>query len=207
MDKLRNSEAFKLLAKKPAAHVITKPPVYFDDNATQPLKLKINIKCYNYHYNKASPAAQGFLTLLKYNKFAPVPKKTSGLTWLELLLLSLAASPNPKTTEMRRTATRSPTIGIQVTRFRVQVQQLIRLVLGEADQQLFKTSRSTDNRLESLGYSNQLPHTSCQMAVSTQLATTMHKALLTIHAPLTKKQQHDLDRQRLYAPVHRFNSK
>ena len=75
------------------------------------------------------------------------------------------------------------------------------------DQQLFKTTRSTSSRLDCLGYSAQFPHTSCQVALASPLAATVHKALLTIHTPLTKKQLNDLDQQQHYAPVQKFNSR
>eukprot|EP00973_Karenia_brevis_P004151 570045-Karenia_brevis.AAC.1 len=45
------------------------------------------------------------------------------------------------------------------------------------------------------------------MELETQLTTITHKTLLTIHTPLTKKQQEDLEQQRLYIPIHKFTNK
>eukprot|EP00973_Karenia_brevis_P089378 12392253-Karenia_brevis.AAC.1 len=114
LDKLRNSDAFKLTQNNADKYITTTPPSFLAAHQGSPLSFKINPNYYNYHYNKSTPMGQGFLTLLRNTKVAPVPVGQVGVTWLELLLLSLAASPNPRATEMRRSATSAVAISTQI---------------------------------------------------------------------------------------------
>eukprot|EP00973_Karenia_brevis_P031812 4389067-Karenia_brevis.AAC.1 len=100
--------------------IITTPPPYLNDTQAQPLTLKINQRFYNYHYKKATPTMQGFMELLLRLRFAPAPNGAAGITWIELLLLAMAASPNKKITELPRSAVSVPTIGAQLRRFQQQ---------------------------------------------------------------------------------------
>eukprot|EP00973_Karenia_brevis_P051825 7199944-Karenia_brevis.AAC.1 len=92
MAALRESEAFKLTQHKHERNITTTPPIYLNIGRGTPFKFKINHSFYNYHYRKATPTTQGFLNLLKTSKVAPATREQPGLTWLELLLVSLAAA-------------------------------------------------------------------------------------------------------------------
>eukprot|EP00973_Karenia_brevis_P001074 146139-Karenia_brevis.AAC.1 len=69
---------------------------------------------------------------------------------------------------MKRTAASAATIGTQVAQFRKQALSLAKLVLHEADQQLFQHSKSSTNRLRGIGFENKLPQTRCLIALSDQ---------------------------------------
>eukprot|EP00973_Karenia_brevis_P041704 5772399-Karenia_brevis.AAC.1 len=168
---------------------------------------KINHNFYNYHQRKATPATQGFLNMLRTARFAPATNEQPGLTWIEILLISLAASTSPNATAMRRTATTAMTIGAQVAQFRKQALVLAKLVLHEADQQMFQVSKSPVNRLRGMGYANKLPQTKCQIELYEQEIAFVHLALLTIHSPLTKRQIKAFDNNSLQVQVHKFTYK
>eukprot|EP00973_Karenia_brevis_P017448 2394025-Karenia_brevis.AAC.1 len=90
---------------------------------------------------------------------------------------------------MNVTAASSPSLGAMIAKFKAQAQRLTKLVLTEADQRLFHAPKSTDNRLTTLGHTNKLQHTRCQVALPADAVKNMHLALLTIHGRLNKRQQ------------------
>eukprot|EP00973_Karenia_brevis_P081404 11283294-Karenia_brevis.AAC.1 len=106
--------------------------------------------------------------MLRTARLAPATNDQPGLTWIEILLISLAASTNPNATAMRRTCISAMKIGTQVAQFQKQALVLTKPVLHEADQQLFQISKSPVNRLRGIGYANKLPQTKCQMELSEQ---------------------------------------
>ena len=58
-----------------------------------PLRAKASTRLVSIHLNDAGPLIVGFAQLLSHHSFAASPH-CAGFTWLELLLLSIAASPN-----------------------------------------------------------------------------------------------------------------
>eukprot|EP00973_Karenia_brevis_P079148 10982415-Karenia_brevis.AAC.1 len=166
---LRNSPAHQLQIGKPVTHIYTTPPTYMQPGQGTPLQLKTSRNYYNAHYRKTDYIGQGFLTLLRHLQFAPATTTQPGVTWLELLILAHAMNATNNTTTMPLTATNAPSIGAMLTKFTNQAKTLVQLVLTEADQSLFKASRTTHNRLGNVGHTNRLQHTMCQVALAPEI--------------------------------------
>eukprot|EP00973_Karenia_brevis_P051604 7166271-Karenia_brevis.AAC.1 len=207
IDQLRHSQAYKSLKGMPDTTIVTQPPQYIQQDKATPLQFKINSNFYQYHYRKAPPVIKGFLTLLTHNNFAPATTMTAGLTWLELLILSTAASPDRRATELPRTARSNQCLGRQIHNLKTQAMRLVPLLLDRPNQQLFKSCKTTDNRLQGLGFLQTLPHTSCQLAIDTTTIKSIHKVLLTIHAPLTRLQLNHYNNNTLRVPIKRLSHK
>ena len=105
---LRKSPAFSI---DPDRHIIsigdkvlhTTPDIPHDLQDV-PIRLKAVKKLVDQHLAKAGSLMFGFAQLLSHHTFATSPSRP-GYTWLEFLLLSIAASPNPAAIYTSTTAT------------------------------------------------------------------------------------------------------
>eukprot|EP00973_Karenia_brevis_P056483 7856415-Karenia_brevis.AAC.1 len=118
--KLRHSDAHKLTQPGDTKNVLTTLPLCAPMDGAKALDFKANAHFFAAHMRKAEPAVKGLLTLLTHCCVAPVPNGTPGHTWLELYLLSLAASPDPLARALNKTALQSTCIGVTLRRFKKQ---------------------------------------------------------------------------------------
>ena len=129
-----------------------------------------------------------FAKLLTSSGFC-MATQSSGITWLELFFLSVAASSNPWALLHSSSASTQPTIARQLREFAAAATVTLRFMLTDGDQKHFLASQKQPNRLAAFGYQNRTLHTSTfiQLRKSTQSA--LHEVMLSFRQPLSQDQR------------------
>ena len=124
-----------------------------------PLRAKASTKLIDTHLSKAGPLMTGFAQLLSHHSCAASPCH-SGFTWLELLLLSIAASPNPTTIYVSNSAAPTKKLAHLLRDFTNKARTYLKFAYTPDVVNLFHVTHLPPNRLAHYGYVNRLPHTS-----------------------------------------------
>eukprot|EP00973_Karenia_brevis_P080188 11122876-Karenia_brevis.AAC.1 len=126
MDTLRKSDAFAIAQQQPARLVQVRPPHFPSLGSLRP-----------------TSTISG--TMRERIKYVPVGLGQVGHTWIELFLLSLAASDDAQAAAVVRTATAKRCIGHVIRLFRKQVTRLLALICSDDLCKLFTSSRAVTN--------------------------------------------------------------
>ena len=183
--KLRNSPAYQLLVPKAptSIKVVTLDAPGLD--LCQPLHFKATKALFDFQFKRVSYSLQGFMRLLSRMSFMP-STNGPGVTWLELYTLSLAMcdSPLPK----NKPGDRSNIIKQQLTSFMRQGIKLVQMLLTPEQAVLFRASKHAGNRLQQLGFTNRMPHTSVLIHLNVHACKLITLTLLSAHHPISIKQ-------------------
>ena len=101
-----------------------------------------------------------FVKLLTHGRFA-MTSSTSGLTWLELLFLTVAMVDNPLTHLRSTTAQAQKTLARQLLEFATAAAAALKFALPDDSQRLFLSNVKPSNRMIVYGYYNRLPIQLC----------------------------------------------
>eukprot|EP00973_Karenia_brevis_P047740 6626166-Karenia_brevis.AAC.1 len=147
------------------------------------------------------------MTLLQKVKFEPTSMSEPGHTWIEILLFSLAFSPDPRATAMARTAVATRCIAHLTNSFKKDVQALLPLIFCADVCKLFTASRASTNRLQAYGIMNRWTHTRIMFALHPDMVPLINGALASMSTVLTKKQELQLKEEQLYVKCQRLSGK
>ena len=152
----------------------------------------------SHHFQQHTGVIVGFTRLLTRGKFAISPK-TSGYTWLELFLCSVALSDSPLSHIQCTTARSQKALVHQIREFATAASTVLKFILKVAPQSMFLASTKLPDRLRSFGYHNRVTHTCAHVSLSQHTQQALHVLMLSLKQPLTKDQveAHEQDRPQI----------
>ena len=170
-----------------------------------PLRAKASKKLVDTHLAETGPLMIGFAQLLSHHTFAVSPS-CSGFTWLELLLLSIAASPNPASVFTSNTAAPSKKLAHLIRDFTNKARTYLKFAYTPDIVNHFHVTHLPPNRLAHYGYVNRLPHTSAHINLHEDAAQALNAAMLNLQGQLSKgqQQQQQLERDCLHIRSKKF---
>ena len=142
-----------------------------------PLSLKCTGSMFSHHITSQPRIIASFAHLLTHGLFARTTH-TSGMTWLELMFLSIAMTDNPLTLVQSSTAQAQINIARQLREFAAAATTTLKFALTDQDKLLFAGSLKPPNRLAAYGYQNRITHTSVHIAMSRRLQSALHGVML-----------------------------
>eukprot|EP00973_Karenia_brevis_P029029 4004058-Karenia_brevis.AAC.1 len=167
------------------------PPTTFATSlAPFPLTFKVTLALLDTYLQNASPAIKGFASLLRTLNFHVAERHVSGHSWMEIFLLSLAAS-SPCHHHERATAQAS--ISRQLRTFQRQALMLLHFATTPQTCSLFQLHKDT-RRLHSFGFTNKLPHTSACLHLHPEVQSSLNLCILALQAPFKQKDKKALQR-------------
>ena len=129
------------------------PPTTPTDLDFRPLQPKASSTLLSRHLDTSADAVSGLAQLLSYHSVATV-NSHSGLTWLELLVLSIASSSTPAAIVQTHTANPAKRIASLLRKFISKAKAFVKFAYAAGAQNLFRCSHQPPNRLEAYGYIN-----------------------------------------------------
>ena len=129
------------------------------------LTLKCSQSMLSQHIAKQPLIITAFAKLLTCSTFC-IASHCSGITWLELFFLTIAAADNPWALLHSNTANAQPTIARQLREFATAATTTLKFMLSDADQRQFLASTKPPNRMAAFGYQNRPVHTSTPIAIN-----------------------------------------
>ena len=187
--RVRASPAFQLAhPENGMPKYITFEPIWnIADLRYQPLLLKCSASMLSHHMLKHSSMMMGFTRLILRGCFAKSPT-SSGYTWLEIMLLSIALSDSPLSHVRSHDAQSQKVLTHQLREFATAATTILKFMLKVAPQTMFLASTQLPNRMRSYGYHNRLTHTCAHIALTTDTQQALHVLMLSLKAPLSKDQ-------------------
>ena len=155
--------------ERPLGDFITFVPPWEDEFMEfHPLKLKCTSCMLSHHLTLQPQIIMGFAKLLTHGLFA-LTTHTSGMTWLELMFISIAMTDHPMTLLQSSTAQAQVNLARQLREFAAAATTTLKFALADTDQLLFLGSQKPPNRLAAFGYHNRITHASVHIAMSRRL--------------------------------------
>eukprot|EP00973_Karenia_brevis_P094568 12423157-Karenia_brevis.AAC.1 len=153
--RLRKSPAFQLQHPELSVptYITFSAPLYIDDLSFRPLGFKCTGHMVNRYLGDAPPSITGLKRLLTCCLFAADDSR-SGLTWLELFLLSIAFCDAPLSLIRSDTARSQKLLVHQLREFAAQATLFLKFALAVDSQRLFAATHKGQNRMLSYGYHN-----------------------------------------------------
>eukprot|EP00973_Karenia_brevis_P076623 10643628-Karenia_brevis.AAC.1 len=129
---------------------------------------------------------------------------SSGLTWIEVFLLSLACTTHPTPIIQSRDARSAGSIFHLTREFASQVAAFIKFAIPSTHHGPFMTSQLPPNRLEHYGIVNRLAHTCLHLELHESVQHALNLAMLNLHANLKPTQEQALFNGSLQIRAHKF---
>ena len=190
--------------ERPLGDYITFVPPWEDEFiAFNPLQLKCTTSMLSHHLGTQPKIITGFAHLLTHGLFARTTN-TSGMTWLELMFISIAMTDHPMTLLQSSTAQAQVNLARQLREFATAATTTLRFALADTDQLLFLGSQKPPNRLAAFGYHNRTTHTSVHVAMSRQLQSALHLVMLSFKQALSPTQKVALQNGNLTIKTQKF---
>ena len=145
----------------------------------------------------------GFAQLLSHHRFATSPS-CSGFTWLEFLLLSIAASPNPAEVFTSSSAEPARKLMHLVREFTTKAKHYLKFAYTPEFGNLFHVTHMMPNRLAHYGYINRAPHTSIHIHLHEEVARARNATMLNLQSQLTTTQKRQLEQGNLQLRAKKF---
>ena len=155
------------------------------------------------HLRTSAPAVSGFAQLLSNHYFA-ASTASAGLTWLELFILSVAASHNPAGIYMSQTAAPAKKLSYLLREFVTQAKRYLEFAYVRETVELFHTAHHPPNRLVRYGYINKLTHTAAHIQQHADATDALNTAMLDLQHQVTKTQGEQLRNCCLSVQAKRF---
>ena len=168
-----------------------------------PLKLKCTSCMLSHHLTLQPQIIMGFATLLTHGLFA-LTTHTSGMTWLELMFISIALTDHPMTLLQSSTARAQVNLARQLREFAAAATTTLKFALADTDQQMFLGSQKPPNRISALGYYNRITHASVHIAMSRRLQSALHLVMLSFKQALSPSQKVALQNGNLPIKTQKF---
>ena len=159
-------------------------PVIPHDLHSIPVQLKASKRLVDEHLTKAGPLMIGFAQLLSHHRFATSPS-CSGFTWMEFLLLSIAASPNPAAVFTSGSAEPARKLMHLVREFTNKAKQYLKFAYTPEFGNHFHVTHMMPNRLAHYGYVNRTPLTSIHIHLHEEVARALNATMLNLQSQLT----------------------
>ena len=150
----------------------------------------------SHHITTQPKIVASFVRLLTYGLFARTTQ-TSGLTWLELMFISIAMTEHPLSLLQSSSAQAQVSLARQLREFTTAATVTLKFMLTDTDQLLFLGSQKQPNRPAHFGYQNRVTHTSVHIAMSRKLQSALHYVMLSFKRELTPEQRTALTNETL----------
>ena len=205
-DLLRSSPsfAFSNTTARPSDYLHTEPN--FGQQATRSfaLEFKASQENISLFMLKQPEVAKGFVGLLQKHRFVHCTT-TSGVTWLELLYISLGHTPAALELTHPRSAGIRPTIATTLRAFQHHALHIVKFCLVPAHAALFKVNHQRCNRLNNYGFYNRLPHLHLLPILHSYVISVLYLALLSMNSALTRSQTAMLEASNLRLKAKKFS--
>ena len=147
------------------------------------LHFKCSQSMLSHYISKHADAAivSPFVKLLSHCRFAQT-HSIAGLTWLELLFMTIAMADNPMTYLRSTTASSHKSLARQLREFATVATAVLKFALPEDVHKYFLANTKPPNRLAPYGYYNRITHTSAQIFLSRAAQAKLHLVLLALKA-------------------------
>ena len=205
---VRRSPATALLTSSLQQSVVFVPSTWLNDSASAfYLKLKVADHHITAYLDKQPRIVYGFCSLLQKHAFRSTNGTgTSGISWLQLFLLSLAHVPkfldviSPKSVVVRWSLYK------HVLSFRHNALKMFRFAVTPAYAALFKASNE-DSRLTVLGISNGWTHVCCHPVLAPEVISFLDQAIFNMCKPLIGQRMQEYLNGQLSMPVKVFKNR
>ena len=144
-----------------------------------------------------------FAKLLMFGRFAHT-QNSSGLTWLELFILSISFADNPMSLLRSSTAQAQKPIARQLREFIAAASDFVKFALTPNHQAIFRASTKQPNRLAAFGYYNRVAHTCAHIFIGRETQSKLHLVMLALKAPLTRDQHEAYTANNLVIKAQKF---
>lgn len=131
----------------------------------------------------------GFVRLIRNHSLFIVSDQP-GMTWLELMLLSLGHLDNPLEFAFPHTSFTRPTVASTLNDFRARAHALLQFAVDESAKSAFARSYAEPSRVLHLGISSRLLHTSCIIFIRPSLIPYLSSCILSLVSDIP---QHKID--------------
>eukprot|EP00973_Karenia_brevis_P094320 12421880-Karenia_brevis.AAC.1 len=168
-------------------HVTHELPVHSSDKPFVSVRTKATLRMVRWYLHTSSYILAGFFTLLSHCRIAK-SGSTAGLTWLELMLLSMACSSTPLVDIKTHKAKSLKTMAQLLREFTTSALRFLKFFYPPHVVELFHASFVGKNRLQNYGIVHRFTHTSMFLDLPSSVAVALNDVILHTFHDLSCKQ-------------------